>query len=133
MIRVMSALVAFCSVVGCSGRPTESSPDVKLAAVSADEFAGTWRSVTPSTEFVRLTVSPLSREQGTFGARLTFSGVYWEGSGRIDGDSLVTEMAMSGGPTPNGRLIARSRDGGLNVTLRPQSGTTTTFSFVREN
>ncbi len=133
MIRLLSALVILGTVVGCSGRPTESGPEARqLTAVTADAFMGTWRSVTPSTEFIRLTVNPLSREQGMFGARLTFSGVMWEGSGRVDGDALVTSMTMIGASSPTGQMTARLRDGTLSVTLK-SPGATTNLSFVREN
>ncbi|MFN8582664.1 MAG: hypothetical protein U0163_17020 [Gemmatimonadaceae bacterium] len=48
--------------------------------------------MTPSLEFLGLSVSSKSSEMGVLGARLTFSGVAWEGGGRIDGDSLVASM-----------------------------------------
>ena len=99
-----------------------------------DEFTGTWRSITASTEFVRLTVDALSVEQGALGARLTFSGVYWEGTGRIKGDSLVAQMGMTGRTTPDATLVAYFSDSGvMNMELRQSSSEPLKLSFVRDN
>ena len=99
-----------------------------------DEFTGTWRSITASTEFVRLTVNSLSSQQATLGALLTFSGVYWEGTGRISGDSLVAQMGMTGHSTPDATLVAYFGDSGvMNMELRRDSTEPLRLSFVREH
>src|SRR6185369_2390527 len=91
MRRLISFTFAL-TAAACSGGPSETA----RKAESAETFAGTWRSVTPSLEFVRLVVVSKSSEVGALGGRLTFSGVAWEGSGRIDSDSLVMEMYNAG-------------------------------------
>ena len=99
-----------------------------------DAFTGVWRSITASTEFVRLTVHSLSSEQGALGTRLTFSGVYWEGSGRINGDSLVAQVGLNGPSAPNATLVAYLSDSGvMNMELRQQSGAPLRLSFVRDD
>lgn len=130
MNRWMSLTIALCAVMGCSSsRPTETAARVS----SPEEFAGSWRSVTPSLEFIRLSVQSLSIEQGAFGARLTLSGVAWEGSGRIAGDSLVTNMAISGSTQASAVMVARSpgRDT-LAVVMRSAGGTPFALTLVRE-
>jgi hypothetical protein len=82
MIRRMSMVIALCAVAGCSGG---TAPTVEMA--TPDTFAGVWRSVTPSLEFVRLSVYSTSSRAGVLATRLTFSGVAWDGAGRIDGDA----------------------------------------------
>ena len=70
---------------------------------------------------------------GVLGARLTFSGVAWEGGGRIAGDSLVTIMAITG-TTATAIMVARAGDAQtLRVQMRPTSGSVTDLTFVREN
>lgn len=99
-----------------------------------DEFTGTWRSITASTEFVRLTVHSLSSAQATLGARLAFSGVYWEGTGRITGDSLVAQVGLTGRSTPNATLVAYFGDSGvMSMELRQDSGEPFRLSFVRDD
>lgn len=122
MIRRMSAIAALCAAAGCGPASTESKTadtptKPAVGAVSADAFAGTWRCVTPSLEFIGLSVVSKSSQQGVLGARLTFSGVYWEGSGRIDADSLVANMTVVGASAPGAVLVARARD---SLTLRVQ-------------
>jgi hypothetical protein len=122
MLRWMSVIAALCAAMGCGPASTESkvadTPTKPAAAgVSADAFAGTWRCVTPSLEFIGLTVVSKSSQQGVLGARLTLSGVYWEGSGRIDADSLVASMTVVGASAPGAVLVARARDA---LTLRVQ-------------
>lgn len=98
-----------------------------------DDFTGAWRSITVSTEFVRLTVHSLSSQQATLGARLTFSGVYWEGTGRISGDSLVAQMGLTGRSTPDAMLVAYFGDSGvMNMELRRDSTEPLRLSFVRD-
>jgi hypothetical protein len=115
-------------MIGCSAQPTGThSP-----TASAETFAGTWRSVTPSFEFVGLSVASLSSEQGAFGARLTFSGVEWQGTGRIDGDSLVAALTM-GAPPATGTFVAKSLGArSLRVRFQPAAAPLV-LTFVREN
>jgi hypothetical protein len=124
---VMSALLA---AMACSDGP--AAADRKTAG--SDAFAGTWRSVTPSMEFVRLSVHSLSSRQGALGAQLSFSGVQWEGSGEIDGDSLVVDMSYSGGTSPAGVIIAHSPSAdALRLRLDHKSGAAPLeLSFVRD-
>lgn len=132
MVRRMSVLFALCIATGCSGGTTKPV----LQASSPEDFAGTWRSVTPSLEFIRLSVTSKSSEMGALAARLTLSGVAWEGSGRIDGDSLVATMSIPGSaaPPPSAVLVARVRDAQtLLVEMRPTSGASTDLTFVRED
>jgi hypothetical protein len=94
---------------------------------------GEWRSVTPQLEFVRLTVHSKSSEQGALAARLTFSGVYWEGSGRIDDDSLILSMTIAGDPNAGRTVVARIEGGDtLQAQLRPSAGSEMAITFVRE-
>jgi hypothetical protein len=139
MIRSMSVAVVVCVVAGCSNGtmapPADASPPEVVATVpSASTFAGVWRCVTPSLEFIRLTVNSTSSQMGVLAARLTFSGVAWEGSGRIEGDAFVSSMAVVGVSEATGVMVARSRDGAtLTVQMRPTAGATTDLSFVREH
>ena len=139
MIRWMSVAVVVCAVAGCSNGTTDppadaSAPKVAVTVPSASTFAGVWRCVTPSAEFIRLTVSSTSSQIGVLAARLTFSGVAWEGSGRIEGDAFVSNMVVVGIAGATGVMVARSRDGvSLTVQMRPTSGATTDLSFVREH
>jgi hypothetical protein len=125
MLRLVTA-VAACTVIRCGSGfigPDSTVPDV---------FAGTWRSVTPSFEFVRLSV--FSSSGGTCGvaARLTFSGVAWEGSGRVAGDSLVLEMSTAGTAAPTRTVVARASDARtLRVQMRPEIGAPLDLTFVR--
>lgn len=135
MIRSMSVVVALCVAIGCSNsaEPGGTSENV-LAAPTASTFAGRWRSVTPSLEFIGLSVESKSSEIGVLAARLTFSGVYWEGSGRIEGDSYVASMTVVGATAPTGVMVVRARDAQtLRAELRPQTGETLDLTFVREN
>ncbi len=119
-----------CATIGCASGP--AAPQVQ--PTSADAFAGAWRSVTPSLEFMRLTVASTSSERGGLAARLTFSGVAWEGGGRIAGDSLVLDMAMTGSITPTGVMVAHATDARtLRVRLSPQGGVPLHLTFVRDD
>lgn len=132
MIRTMSVMFALCIATGCSGGTTKPV----LPVSPPEDFAGTWRSVTPSLEFIRLSVSSKSSEMGVLAARLTLSGIAWEGSGRIDGDSLVANMSIPGSaaPMPGSVMVARARDAHtLLVEMRPTSGPKTDLTFVRED
>lgn len=139
MIRTMSVVVALLAAVGCSRSASEPAseglPPATVKAPPAETFAGTWRSVTPSLEFIRLTVVSKSSEQGALAARLTLSGLAWEGSGRIQGDSLALDMAVVGAGAPSGVVVARARDARtLQVQMRSgPAGPVTDLTFVREN
>ena len=138
MNRLMSAVIVLCVVAGCSGSTTpesEGSPPAGMSAVpSASTFAGTWRSVTPSLEFIRLTVTSKSSEIDVLAARVTFSGVAWEGSGRIQGDAFVANMVISGSSSASNVLVARATDSRtLRVQMRPANGPTTDLTFVRDD
>jgi hypothetical protein len=140
MIRLTSVLIAVCVAAGCStgttGPAEASPPGTVVKAPSPEAFAGTWRSVTPSLEFIGLSVASKSSEMGVLAARLTFSGVAWEGSGRIEGDSLVANMAVIHTETPTRVIVVQARDA---RTLRLQMRTTVAgptgldLTLVREN
>jgi hypothetical protein len=100
-------------MLGVAAACSSSSGEPTLAAsksASVDAFAGSWRSVTPSTEFIRLSIVSKSSQQGELGARMTFSGVAWEGSGRIEGDSLRLDMTMAGSSTAVASMVIRASD-----------------------
>ena len=128
MARRLLTLLLASSAAGCSTGGTEAVP-----LASAESFIGAWRSVTAPIEFVRLTVDSKSSEQGALGARLTFSGVAWDGSGRVFGDSLLVQMSMNGGSETQGTLVARmDRGETLHVVLRSSSADPLTVRFVRD-
>lgn len=128
MRRVTLVMLA-CATIGCS-----SGPEDMFKPPLPDAFAGSWRSVTPPLEFLRLSVTSLSSQQGVLEVQLAFSGVAWEGAGRIDGDSLVADMAVAGVPTPSGLLVAHVRDA-QTLLVRFRSGTAAPLdvTFAREN
>jgi hypothetical protein len=129
MIRRTSALLGLLASMGCSSRTTETYPSTP----TADRFAGYWRSVTPSLEFVRLTIASKSSEMGALAARLTLSGMAWEGSGRIAGDSLAISMVSAGSTQPTGVIVVRARtDSSLSVQMRPASAAPVDLMLVRE-
>ena len=128
MMRWVSVMTLLCATIGCSAGPVETTSKVP----SLDAFAGEWRSVTPSLEFIRLSVNSLSSEMGVLGARLTFSGVAWEGSGRLEGDSLVSGMTVVGAPTASGVIVAHVRAAQtLFVQFRPAGAAPLELTFVR--
>lgn len=131
MKRLMLAMATLALTVACSSdRVTESVLEVP----TPDVFAGTWRSVTPNLEFVRLTVQSKSSEPGGFGARLTYSGIAWEGSGRIDGDSLVVMMTPIGSDGPASALVMRaSADETLQAQHRAGESSPVILSLIRDN
>ncbi len=130
VIRRMFALLTLVASFGCSSRATEATP----TPASADTFAGSWRSVTPPLEFIRLTIASKSSEQGALAARLTLSGMAWEGSGRIAGDSLVISMVSAGSTQPTGVIVVRAGAGtSLSVQRRPPAPAPTELTLVREN
>jgi len=117
--------VAACTVVRCG--TGFIGPD----ALTPDTFAGTWRSVTPSFLFVRLSFSSSASETCGVVARITFSGTAWEGSGRITGDSLVLRMSNAGSAVPTGAIAVRPSDARtLRVQLRPDGAAPTDLTFV---
>jgi len=138
MTRVMSVAVLVCVAMGCTSMSepdADPSPPASVTvAPTASTFAGTWRSVTPTLEFIRLTVTSKSSEKDVLAARLTLSGVAWEGSGRIEGDQFVANMGITGVSSASSVLVARSQEGGtLRAQLRPATGATTELTFVRDN
>ena len=131
MFRRMWAAVVLCATLACDRAPVEAV----TASQSPDAFAGTWRSVTPSLEFIGMTVASTSSAIGVLGIRLTYSGLAFDGRGRIDGDSLVADMTVAGTSQPSGVLVAHVREGGaLHVEQRTAAASSTglTLDFVRE-
>jgi len=127
----MWAAVALCATLGCDRAPVEAV----TAAQSPEAFTGNWRSVTPSLEFIGLTVVSTSSEMGVLGIRLTYSGLAFDGRGRIEGDSLVADMTVAGSSQPSGVLVAHVREGdALHVEQRTGavSSAVLTLDFVRE-
>jgi hypothetical protein len=124
------AIIALTGALACASGSTEAVS----VAPGPDAFAGSWQSTTPSLEFVRLSVTSLSSEQAAFGVRLSFSGVAWEGRGRIDGDSLVVPVALIGATQPRGTLVARAREAqGLAARLRADGAASPVdLTLVRE-
>lgn len=127
-MRVISRLALAAAILGCADGP--DGP----AGTTPDAFAGEWRSVTPSLEFLRLSITSLSSQRDALGARLTFSGVAWEGGGRIEGDSLVAAMTVVGGPTVAGELVAHAHaPRTLRVQVRPTAASRMDLTFVRND
>jgi hypothetical protein len=126
MLRV-AMTVAACTVIRCGSSFVGPDPQVP------DAFAGAWRSVTPSFEFLRLSVFASSGETCGVAARLTFSGVAWEGNGQLSGDSLVFQMSTVGSTVPTGSVVAHARDARtLGVQVRPASAAPMNLTFVRD-
>jgi hypothetical protein len=127
-IAVTAALIA---LAGCAVSPPEPATEV---AVATDEtFAGRWQSITPSLEFVGLLVAPKSSQAGVLATRLMFSGVYWEGNGRVSGDSLIADVGMAGATPPTGVLVGHvGSDGKLNLRLRSSNAAPLDLTFVRD-
>lgn len=132
MKRGVFVVTLLCATLGCTAESAGPTDGV-FNASSPAAFAGTWRSVTPSLEFIGLSVASKSSEMGALGARLTFSGVAWEGSGRIEGDSLVAGLAIVGATTPGGVIVAHARDARtLQVRFRPGTAAPLDLTFMRE-
>lgn len=127
---------ALAVVAACSSGATESqnvASGDRNGSPTVTSFVGGWRSVTPSYEFVRLSVTSKSSVMGELAARLTFSGVAWDGSGRIEGDSLVVTMTMAGPSRASGVLVARlAANGSLRVVARPVGADALDLTVVRE-
>ena len=129
MRRWMSMAVA-CVTIGCSKAPAEPESPATLP----DAYAGQWRSVTPSLEFVRLSVASTSSEMGVLAARLAFSGVALDGRGRIVGDSLVMGMSVIGTTVQTRTLVAHASDARtLRVQVRADAGAPLDLTFVRDD
>ncbi len=129
MIRRMCAVVILSSAMGCSAGTAEATG----VATPPDAFAGTWRSVTPSLEFVELSVNSLSSQMGVLGLRLTYSGVAFEGTGRIDSDSLVADMTVAGTSQSTGTVVAHARDAHtLQLQVRSSTATPLNLTLVRQ-
>jgi hypothetical protein len=123
----MPVMLLLCSAIACSVETPE------LTAPTPEAFAGEWRSVTPSLEFVGFSVAAKSSEMGGLAARLAFSGVSWEGSGRIAGDSLVIGMTVVGAGHVSGALVAHLRDARtLRAGFKPDAGAMIDLTFVRD-
>ena len=117
--------------LGCADGTTGPAPQ----PATAETFVGSWRSVTPSLEFIGLSVQSKSSEIGVLGVRLTYSGVAFDGNGRIEGSSLVADLTVGGATQPGGVLVARARGrraargaaigrhgpGGADARLRPRA------------
>jgi hypothetical protein len=129
MLRLALA-VAACTTIRCgSGFIGPESH-----AAFPDAFAGSWRSVTPSFLFVRFSVTSTSGETCGVVARLTFSGVAWEGSGEVAGDSLVLRMTNAGSAEPTGTIVVHpSESRTLRVQVRPESAAPLDLTFVAED
>lgn len=129
MMRWVSVMTLLCATMGCTVGPAEPT----FNAASHEAFAGEWRCVTPSRESIGLSVASLSSQMGVLGARLTFSGVYWEGGGRVEGDSLVAGMTIVGASTATGVIVAHARDPRtLRVQFRSEAAAPLDLTFVRK-
>lgn len=124
-------ILVLLATLACSAAP----PEAATIASPPETFTGTWRSVTPSYEFVGLSVYSKSSALGDIGVRLTYSGVAFDGAGRIDGDSLLVSLTVDGTSQPSGVLVARTR-GGDTLHAERRSSTAGEASllldFVRE-
>ena len=130
MTRWLSVMTLLGAMMGCTVGPAETG----FKPSSPAAFTGEWRSVTPSLEFIELSVTSKSSEMGVLGARLTFSGVAWEGGGRIEGDSLVSSMTIVGGATASGVIVAHARDAQtLRVQFRAEAAAPLDLTFVRQD
>jgi hypothetical protein len=122
-------------IVGLAGTLAACRDDASQGIVDVrhEVFAGEWRSITPSLEFLRLTVQSKSSERDVLAARLTFSGVAWDGSGTIAGDSLLLHMTIEGHAEAVRTMVARVGEGGV-LRTRFESGTAPALlvDFVRE-
>jgi hypothetical protein len=128
MLRLAST-VAACTIIRCGA----GFIGPESLAASPGAFAGAWRSVTPSFLFVRFSVTSTSGETCGVVARLTFSGVAWEGSGQVAGDSLVLRMTNAGSAVPTGTVVAHpSESRTLRVQVRPDSAAPLDLTFVRD-
>jgi hypothetical protein len=136
MMGRLLMLGAVVTTLGCGNSTAETGllPGSSKTA-TANAFTGSWNSVTPSYEFIRLSVVSKSVEQGSLGTRLTLSGVAFDGTARIDADSLIATMSVAGSTTTDATLIARAKDSNTLIAhFRSGDGTGTPLSltFVRQ-
>ena len=113
--------LAVLALIGCASTPTSTG------ATTPETFIGRWASITPGREFIGLTIASLSNRQGMLGARLTFSGVAWDGSGSIDQDAFRATMSASPTSSYVKILVVRSA---AKDTLRAEFGDGTSSSDV---
>jgi len=134
MFPRMSVLVALFAAAACSVKTTETEARKSPASALPDAFVGSWRSVTPSLEFIGLSVVSKSSQQGVLATRLTYSGVALEGTATIDGDTLVAGMAPPGTSAANSVMVARATDTGtLRVQVRGTGSPLLELTFVRQD
>jgi len=134
MMRRFVVVAAAIVTLGCGESAVEAGKAAAPSRVAtADAFAGSWSSATPGYEFIRLTVVSKSVEQGALGARLTLSGLAFEGNARIDADSLIATMSVIGSSEPNATLTAHAMDANtLSARLRTATGTPLALTFSRQ-
>jgi hypothetical protein len=128
-MRWIYAAVAMLTL-GCTSGTTESTE-----SATPEAFVGSWRSVTPSLEFIGLSVQSKSSQIGVLGVRLTYSGVAFDGNGRVDGDAMVADLTAAGTTEPRGVLVARILEsGGLRVERKAavSAPADLTIDFVRD-
>ena len=134
MLRSTFATIALCLIAACA---SDDATQIATQTPAPEAFTGAWRSVTPSLEFIRLSVVSKSSRQGVFGARLTFSGVFWEGSGRIQGDSLVANMTLLGAAGGVSRVVVAHVHDAHTLRVQMRAATSDAapleLSLVREN
>ena len=95
-------------------------------------FTGTWRSVTAPHEHLRLTVTEIPGIPDGLYVRLTFSGVAWEGPGRIEADSLI--MDISTAAVSGAKVVAHpAADAALRVDVDSDTADKLTLTFVRDS
>jgi hypothetical protein len=124
MHRSLSAAILGLGVA-CSGAPSETP----ARGATLASFVGEWQSVTPSYEFIRLTLLSLSSDPHALGARLTFSGVAWDGRGQIDGDSVVAQMSPRGTAMVTSTVVMHASDA-RTLRLYARSGNATAFTLT---
>ena len=124
-LRIVAVAALLMSAAACSRTPSENT-----ALVPPERFTGSWRSTTPPYEHLRLTAQPLSGFANVLSMRLSFSGVRWEGPGRIEGDSLVMDATTSS--QYGAAVIAHPAEGGaLRVRVFAAAAQPLTLTFVR--
>ncbi len=124
MPRALSAAI-LALTVACGGAPSETP----ARAASLESFVGEWQSVTPSYEFIHLTLLSLSSDPNALGARLTLSGVAWEGRGSVTGDSLVAFMSPPGTAIVTTTVVMHASDA-RTLRLYARSGNATAFEIT---
>ena len=121
------------TLAGCSGGVSDATSS-KPAITSPDRFIGSWQSITPPYEFIHVDIVSKSSEMGALGSRITFSGLAFDASGHIDGDSLSMPMTVAGSSQSAGTMIARVQDAQtLHVTIRTTAGDPLDLTLRRGN